>query len=147
MSVLRYTFTSSVLQQEVTAILTVPEASVHEKRPFATAVLLPDTGKQSDYLLRTEALERSCGSDLATVSLAGQIALLASPPLIDFLTLELPNVLAQFPLHLCALYANGASAALLAKLTDKLCTVYPTTQWGGCLETFLTQLKPKEGIA
>ena len=147
MSVLRYTFTSSQLQQEVTVILTVPEASVHEKRPFTTAVLLPDTGKQSDFLLRTEALERYCGGDLATVSLAGQTALFATPFLIDFLTLELPSVLAQFPLHLCALFANGVSATLLAQLADKLSTVYPTTQWGGCLESFLTQLKPKEGIA
>ena len=43
MSVLRYTFTSLALQQELTILLTLPEATPTEAtRSFATAVFVPD---------------------------------------------------------------------------------------------------------
>lgn len=147
MSVLRYTFTSSELRQEVTVIITLPEVCDDERLPFTAAVLLPDSNKESDFLLRSEPLERICATNIATVSLPGHIVLRQTSILVGFLTQELPCVLTQFPVIPFALFSTGASAAALSQLTDKLSAVYPVTQWGGCLETFITQLKLKEGLS
>jgi len=146
MSVLRYTFTSAVLQREMMIILTMPEATEGEKLPFTAAVLLPDTGKESDFLLRRESLERYCGTRIATVSLPGQIALQQASTLARFLTEELPGVLNQFPITPCALFAEGRSASNLSHIENALRYTYPTLQWNGSVEAMILQMKTKEGL-
>jgi len=145
MSVLRYTFTSVALCRELTIILTLPEVAEDEKLPFKTVVLMPDTKKESDFLLRRESLERYCGSLLATVSLPGYIAIDHSPSLPYFLTQELPRVLAQFPIQPCAFFAEGSTVPSLSGIQNLLRKTYPTLQWDGSVEAFITQMKTQEG--
>lgn len=145
MSVLRYTFISVALRRELTIILTLPEVTDGEKLPFTAIILLPDIGKESDFLLRRESLERYCGALIATVSLPGQIAIDQSPSLARFLTEELPAVLTQFPILPRALFAEGRSASNLSCIESALRKAYPTLQWDGLVEALITQMKTEEG--
>ena len=138
MSLMSYTFTAEALGGELTLIITMPEKNDMEHLPFATAVLVPDTTMESNHFMRKEPLERyGCGQpSMATVSLPGRVALYPPSVLLDFLVDGLPSVLQQFPLRLCALYAEGDSAARLLGMEEALKRRYPSLKLNTMHESF-----------
>lgn len=144
MSVMRYTFASTLLHSETSLVITMPEAAEGETLPFPTAVLLSDVGREADCFLRREPLERFGCTLAATVSLSGQLLPWQPTAFVRFLTEELPMVLSQFPLQIRALYSEGQSAAILQPYERTLERTYPTLCWQGTVEALLHTLKGKE---
>jgi hypothetical protein len=120
------TYASAALGEEITFIITMPEKSNNEILPFPAAVLFPDTAMESNYFMRKEPLERygSGQIPIATVSLPGRIAIQPPSVLLSFLMDELPSILGQFPLRICALYAQGCSVTRLTEIKDALKNCY-----------------------
>ena len=143
MSMMRYTYLSPVLGQELTLTLTTPEYRQNEHRPFAAALLVPDTARESDYPLRRAALERLCGDRFATAALPGRIALLPSALVLRFLMDELPPVLDQFAISPAALWAGGTAAPALRCIADALRPVYADQLWDEPIATLIDRMRVK----